>query len=97
MRILLGSCLDEVQLWSVVLLLRVLNNEEMHIQEGAGQDIWVVAGTVFLDVLIWKCSHGAAESDGTVDQSCPPLYCLKGHKGSIHRYCTALGSPVHYT
>ena len=48
----------------------------------------MVAGTVFLDVLIWKCCQGAAESDSSAEQSCPPLYCLKGHKGSIHRSCT---------
>ncbi len=45
-----------------------------------------MAGTVFLDVLIWKCCQSSAESDLNKEQNCPPLYCLKGHEGSIHRY-----------
>ena len=61
----------------------------LHMQKGCEQIILVVAGTVFLDVLIWKCSNGAAES-GCAEQSCPPLFRLRGHKGSIHRCRTAL-------
>lgn len=49
-----------------------------------------MAGTVFLDVLIWKCYHGDAASGYDMEQSCTPLFCLKGHKGSIHRCCIAL-------
>lgn len=46
----------------------------------------MVAGTVFLDVLIWKCSLHATQSAPDGQHTCPPLYCLKGHEGSIHRY-----------
>ena len=48
----------------------------------------MVAGTVFLDVLVWKATLQAAQSVGSREQSCPPLFRLKGHQGSIHRYGT---------
>jgi len=50
-----------------------------------------VAGTVFLDVLIWKCYQNNSEPDPNKEQKCPPLYCLKGHEGSIHRWGLSLG------
>ena len=50
--------------------------------------VWVAAGTVFLDVLVWQASFSAAE---TPSEPVPgqahhaALYRLKGHDGSIHR------------
>lgn len=46
-------------------------------QQGSCGGTWLAAGTVFLDVLVWKASRVAASS--------APLYRLKGHEGSIHR------------
>lgn len=52
-------------------------------------DVWVAAGTVFLDVLIWRfaisttgpeCSSVAKHSQAAA------LYRLKGHDGSVHRW-----------
>ncbi|DBA78263.1 TPA: hypothetical protein ACH3X2_008215 [Trebouxia sp. C0005] len=45
-------------------------------QESSGH-MWVAAGTIFLDVLVWKVSYQSS--------SAHPLYRLKGHEGSIHR------------
>lgn len=46
-------------------------------QHASSGGTWVAAGTIFLDVLVWKvCRQG---------HSAPPLYRLKGHEGSIHR------------
>ena len=42
-------------------------------------DMWVAAGTIFLDVLVWKVTSHST--------SAHPLYRLKGHEGSIHRSC----------
>ena len=45
-----------------------------------------MAGTVFLDVLIWKCCPGAGLPSSEPQQhTYPPLYRLRGHEGSIHR------------
>ena len=46
-------------------------------QHSKSGDMWVAAGTIFLDVLIW-----VVHSQGG---SCTPLFRLKGHEGSIHR------------
>ncbi len=49
----------------------------------------MAAGTVFLDVLIWRAQLGlsSAVRQGSAPEhsSHAPLYCLKGHEGSIHR------------
>ena len=52
-------------------------------------DVWVAAGTVFLDVLIWRfaIATAEAESSSVTEHSQPAaLYRLKGHDGSIHRW-----------
>ena len=49
------------------------------LQRTEAGDTWVAAGTIFLDVLVWKVT-----TDST---SAHPLYRLKGHEGSIHRSC----------
>ena len=46
-------------------------------QHAGSRETWVAAGTIFLDVLIWKASRQGHAS--------VPLYRLKGHEGSIHR------------
>lgn len=54
-------------------------------------DVWVAAGTVFLDVLVWRFAVSTADTGDTectskTERSRPAaLYRLKGHDGSIHR------------
>lgn len=49
------------------------------LQHAEAGDMWVAAGTIFLDVLVWKVT-----TDSTAAH---PVYRLKGHEGSIHRSC----------
>lgn len=55
-----------------------------------GTDLWVAAGTVFLDVLVWQatCASDMATQalNGDAVHAVVPLHVLKGHEGSIHRY-----------
>ena len=51
--------------------------------------MWVAAGTIFLDVLVWRAQPDRALSissrDATQSTRSAPLFRLKGHEGSIHR------------
>ncbi|KDD77037.1 hypothetical protein H632_c34p1 [Helicosporidium sp. ATCC 50920] len=72
----------------------LLYSMSLHCEAGADAppSVWVAGGTVFLQVLVWRCaglSRGVAA--GTPDASpppaatCAPLFRLCGHQGSIHR------------
>ena len=61
-----SSLLYEALQWGLLAL--------QHTRSG---EMWVAAGTIFLDVLVWRRSE--------LDSSAKPLYRLKGHEGSIHR------------
>lgn len=52
-------------------------NGVLGLQHAKSDEMWVAAGTIFLDVLIWRGSG--------LGSSAKPLYRLKGHEGSIHR------------
>ena len=51
--------------------------------------MWVAAGTIFLDVLIWRAQLDIAMTDSSSSKKqsmrSVPLFRLKGHEGSIHR------------
>lgn len=50
---------------------------------GQSDELLVAAGTIFLDIVIWKTPCSMRADAGPL--ACPPLYHLKGHEGSIHR------------
>ena len=48
----------------------------------------MAAGTIFLDVLVWRATIEAANACGRGPLRVAPLFQLRGHEGSIHRCCT---------
>ena len=58
-------------------------------QDAGHADVWVAAGTAFLDVLVWRTQLAFTEAGQPACQPVPtshaPLFRLKGHEGSIHR------------
>eukprot|EP00887_Chlorella_sp_A99_P003684 scaffold7.g3684.t1 len=61
---------------------------------GSSRRLWVAAGTIFLDVVVWAAPPlrrpALATADGAVGPGlaaceAPTLLRLKGHEGSIHR------------
>lgn len=43
------------------------------------------AGTIFLDVVVWRVVLSAGRNAGVPDRASPTLFRLQGHQGSIHR------------
>lgn len=66
-------------------------------QAASHVEVSVAAGTIFLDVLIWRARLDVAAVRGaggsTLRSRHAPLLRLKGHEGSIHRHALALSSP----
>ncbi|BDA49006.1 probable WD repeat-containing protein 6 at N-terminal half [Coccomyxa sp. Obi] len=75
-----AECNEKLLLYSLALYART--------QASACMDVWVAAGTVFLDVLVWRFAISTAEAEcSSITEHSQPaaLYRLKGHDGSIHR------------
>lgn len=55
---------------------------------GAGNQIFVVAGTMFGSAFIWQCAYdrGIQDVDGC-HKITDPGFELQGHQGAILRYC----------
>ena len=54
-----------------------------HIQ--AQKQLLISAGTIFLDVVVWRVGLGAGLEADVPDSASPTLFRLQGHQGSIHR------------
>ena len=81
--ILDSRCAERCLLYSMALLPKDEENEN----EGGGTEWWVAGGSVFLDVLVWNVTSSPSRSGGVL--SCPVLFRLSGHEGSIHRVAWA--------
>jgi len=83
-----SRCAERCLFYSMALLAKE-NEEET--------EFWVAGGSVFLDVLIWKIkisspsssSPSSPSSASSPVSSCPVLFRLSGHEGSIHRVAWA--------
>ena len=65
-----------------------------YMQHAGTGNTWVAAGTIFLDVLVWVVSQEAPFAQPPATRLATPMYRLKGHEGSIHRWALPDSMPA---